>query len=78
MRYDANDDQALFIMITWHYQKVITIAITWGRYIVMRFLLLDAQTLSAKERHFILPLVITTFIMQSVTFITPKGANGRR
>ena len=30
---------------------------------------LDAQNLNAKERHFILPLVIKTFIMQSVTFI---------
>ena len=32
MRYDANDDQALFNMITWHYQKVITVANTWGCY----------------------------------------------
>ena len=31
---------------------------------------LDAQNLNAKERHFILPLVIWTFIMQSVAFIT--------
>ena len=31
---------------------------------------LDAQNLNAKERHFILPLVIKTFIMQSVTFIS--------
>ena len=30
---------------------------------------LDAQNLNVKERHFILPLVIWTFIMQSVTFI---------
>ena len=30
----------------------------------------DAQNLNAKERHFILPLVIWTFIMQSVAFIT--------
>ena len=30
---------------------------------------LDAQNLNAKERHFILPLVIKTFIMQSVSFI---------
>ena len=36
----------------------------------MHFLLLDAQALNAKERHVILPLVIATFIMQSVTFIT--------
>ena len=36
----------------------------------MRFLWLDAQNLNAKERHFILPLVIWTFIMQSVAFIT--------
>ena len=31
---------------------------------------LDAQNPNAKERHFILPLVIWTFIMQSVTFIS--------
>jgi hypothetical protein len=31
---------------------------------------LDAQTLNAKERHFILPLVMATFIMQSVAFIS--------
>ena len=31
---------------------------------------LDAQNLNAKERHFILPLVIWTFIMQSVAFIS--------
>ena len=31
---------------------------------------LDAQNLNAKECHFILPLVIRTFIMQSVTFIS--------
>ena len=30
---------------------------------------LYAQPLSAKERHVALPLVIATFIMQSVTFI---------
>ena len=30
---------------------------------------MDAQNLNAKERHFILPLVIGTFIMQSVAFI---------
>ena len=36
----------------------------------MRFSLLDAQALNAKERHFILPLVIATFIMQSVAFIS--------
>ena len=36
----------------------------------MRFLLLDAQAINAKERHFMLPLVIATFIMQSVTFIS--------
>ena len=35
----------------------------------MRFLLLDARALNAKERHFILPLVIATFIMLSVAFI---------
>ena len=29
----------------------------------------DAQNLNAKERHFILPLVMWTFIMQSVAFI---------
>ena len=31
---------------------------------------LDAQNLNAKKRHFILPLVIGTFIMQSVAFIS--------
>ena len=36
----------------------------------MRFLLLDAQALNAKERHFILPLVLATFIMQSIAFIS--------
>ena len=36
----------------------------------MRFLFLDVQTLNAKEHHFILPLVIATFIMQSVAFIS--------
>ena len=30
---------------------------------------LDARNLIAKEHHFTLPLVIWTFIMQSVTFI---------
>ena len=30
---------------------------------------LDAQNPNAKERHFILPLVIKNFIMQSVAFI---------
>ena len=30
---------------------------------------LDARNFNAKERHFILPLVIWTFIMQSVAFI---------
>ena len=30
----------------------------------------DARNLNAKERHFILPLVIWTFIMQSITFIS--------
>ena len=30
---------------------------------------LYAQALSAKERHVILPLVIASFIMQSVAFI---------
>ena len=34
----------------------------------MRFFL-DARALNAKERHVILPLVIATFIMQSVAFI---------
>ena len=29
----------------------------------------DARNLNAKERHFILPLVIKTFIMQSIPFI---------
>ena len=36
----------------------------------MRFYGLDAQNLNAKERHFILPLTIWTFIMLSVAFIT--------
>ena len=31
---------------------------------------LDAQKLNAKERHFILPLMIGNFIMQSVSFIS--------
>ena len=31
---------------------------------------LDARNLNAKERHFILPLVIWTFIMQSFAFIS--------
>ena len=31
---------------------------------------LDAQNLNAKECHFMLPLVIGTFIMQSVAFIS--------
>ena len=31
---------------------------------------LDAQNLNVKERHFIFPLVIWTFIMQSVAFIS--------
>ena len=31
---------------------------------------LDAQNLNAKECHFILPLVIWTFSMQSVAFIS--------
>ena len=31
---------------------------------------LDAQNLNVEERCFILPLVIGTFIMQSVTFIS--------
>ena len=31
---------------------------------------LDAQNLNAKERHFISPLVIWTFIMQSFAFIS--------
>jgi hypothetical protein len=32
-------------------------------------LMLDTLTLNAKERHVILPLMIATFIMQSVAFI---------
>ena len=31
---------------------------------------LDGRNLNAKEHHFILPLVIWTFIMQSVAFIS--------
>ena len=38
-----------------------------GCHVLLR---LDAQNLNAKERHFILPLVIWAFIMQSVAFIT--------
>ena len=34
------------------------------------FLWLDERNLNAKERHFILPLVIWTFIMQFVAFIS--------
>ena len=40
---------------------------SWGCHAL---LWLAAQNLNAKERHFILPLVIGTFIMQSVIFIT--------
>ena len=32
MRYDANDAQAWLIMMTWHYQGVITVANAWGCY----------------------------------------------
>ena len=32
LRYETNDDQALLIMMTWHYQQVITVANTWGCY----------------------------------------------
>ena len=39
----------------------------------MRFLFLDVQALNVKECHFILPLVIATFIMQSVAFIAPPS-----
>ena len=39
----------------------------------MRSLFLDVQALNVKERHFILPLVIATFIMQSVAFIAPPS-----
>ena len=35
----------------------------------MRLFFLYGQPLSAKERHVALPLVIATFIMQSVAFI---------
>ena len=35
----------------------------------MRFLFLDVRALNAKEHHFMLPLVIATFVMQSVAFI---------
>ena len=40
---------------------------------------LYAQPLSAKERHFVLPLVMSTFIMQSVAFILchPSSYNAR-
>ena len=36
---------------------------------------LDARKLNAIERHFILPLVIWTFIMQSVAFISSISHN---
>jgi hypothetical protein len=36
----------------------------------MRFLFWDVQALNVKKRHFILPLVIVNFIMQSVAFIS--------
>ena len=36
----------------------------------MRFLILDVQTLNAKERHGVLPFVMATFIMQSIAFIS--------
>ena len=36
----------------------------------MRFLLLDVQTVNAKERHVVSPFVIATFIMQFVAFIS--------
>ena len=36
----------------------------------MRFLILDVQTLIAKERQVVLPFVIATFIIQSVAFIS--------
>ena len=39
----------------------------------MRFSILDVQALNEKEHHFILPLVIATFIMQSVAFIAPPS-----
>ena len=42
---------------------------TEGRRGCHAVLRLDAQNLNTKERHFILPLVIETFIMQSVVFI---------
>jgi hypothetical protein len=32
--------------------------------------ILDVQALNGKERHFILPLVIANFIMQSIAFIS--------
>ena len=36
----------------------------------MHFSFLDVQALNVKEPHFIFPLVIATFIMQSVSFIS--------
>jgi len=36
----------------------------------MHSLFLDVQALNAKERHVILSLVIATFIMQTITFIS--------
>ena len=35
----------------------------------MHLFCLYAQSLSAKERHFVLPLKMTIFVMQSVAFI---------
>ena len=35
----------------------------------MRLFCLHARSLSARERHVVLPLNMTTFIMQSVAFI---------
>ena len=36
----------------------------------MHFLFLDARAVNVKEHHFVLPLVIATFVMQSVAFIS--------
>ena len=41
-----------------------------GRRACHALICLHAQSLGAKERHVVLPLKITTFIMQSVAFIS--------
>ena len=52
------------------YIKVKDRPIAEGRWGCHALLFLDAHSPKAKERHVILPLMIATFIMQSVAFIT--------